>query len=185
MAKTFSSMLPLGTHAPLFSLRDVTTNKIVTLSNNQQTTATVIMFICNHCPYVKHINSELTQLAKDYIPKGIYFLGINANDVTSYPDDSPANMKKTAQEEGYPFPYLFDETQEVAKAYQAACTPDFFIFDKNNMLVYRGQLDDSRPGNQIAVTGKSIRDALLCLITNQPVSKEQKPSMGCNIKWKE
>ncbi|STX38519.1 thioredoxin family protein [Legionella feeleii] len=184
MAKTPSSMLPLGTTAPQFSLFDVVSNKKIGLDNSPQARATVIMFICNHCPYVKHVNKELTKLANDYLPKGVRFLAINSNDVEKYPDDSPDNMKKTAQTEAYPFPYLYDETQEVAKAYHAACTPDFYVFDSNLNLVYRGQLDDSRPGNQIEVTGKSIRDALDCLLANQPINPDQKPSLGCNIKWK-
>ena len=184
MAKTASSMLPLGTTAPQFSLLDVVSNKKIGLDNSHQARSTVIMFICNHCPYVKHVNKELTKLANDYSSKGVYFLAINSNDVEKYPDDSPDNMKKTARAEAYPFPYLYDETQEVAKAYHAACTPDFYVFDSNLNLVYRGQLDDSRPGNQIEVTGKSVRDALDCLLANQPINPDQKPSLGCNIKWK-
>lgn len=184
MTKTASNMLPLGTPAPQFSLLDVMSGHKVQLNNFSKVKATVVMFICNHCPYVKHINKELTQLANDYIPKGVNFIAINSNDVEAYPDDSPDNMKKTAHREGYPFPYLFDPTQEVARAYQAACTPDFYVFDSKLQLVYRGQLDDSRPGNQIAVTGHSIRQALDCLLTNLPISAEQKPSLGCNIKWK-
>jgi peroxiredoxin len=185
MAKTLSTMLPLGTQAPQFSLLDVVSGKTISLNGKQDVPATVIMFICNHCPYVKHVNNELTRLANDYMSKGIRFLAINSNDVDHYPDDSPENMKKTASTLGYPFPYLFDETQEVARAYQAACTPDFFVFDKNNMLAYRGQLDDSRPGNNIAPDGSSVRKALDCLLDGQPVREEQKPSIGCNIKWKE
>ncbi|ARG97663.1 thioredoxin family protein [Legionella micdadei] len=185
MAKTASNMLPLGTYAPHFSLLDVVSGKKVNLNESSKGKITVVMFICNHCPYVKHINKELTCLANDYIPKGVKFYAINSNNVESYPDDSPENMKKTASIEGYPFPYLFDETQEVAKAYQAACTPDFYVFDSNLKLSYRGQLDDSRPGNHIAVTGNSIRQALDCLLTNQPLDFEQKPSLGCNIKWKD
>jgi thiol-disulfide isomerase/thioredoxin len=185
MAKTPSSMLPLGTHAPQFSLVDVISGKKKELSSFKAAKSTVIMFICNHCPYVKHVNKELTRLANDYLPKGVNFIAINSNDVENYPDDSPENMKKTALAEGYPFPYLFDETQEVAKAYQAACTPDFFVFDANLVLVYRGQLDDSRPGNQVEVTGNSIRQALDSLLANQPIKFEQKPSLGCNIKWKD
>jgi thiol-disulfide isomerase/thioredoxin len=142
------------------------------------------MFICNHCPYVKHINKELTRLANDYMKKDVNFIAINSNDVMNYPDDSPENMRITAREQAFPFPYLFDEAQEVAKAYQAACTPDFYVFDSNLVLVYRGQLDDSRPGNKIAVTGDSIRNVLDCLLNNKPISIEQKPSLGCNIKWK-
>jgi thiol-disulfide isomerase/thioredoxin len=185
MAKTASSMLPLGTHAPQFSLLDVVSGKTVSLNGNTDAKATVIMFICNHCPYVKHVNKELSHLTNDYKNKGVRFIAINSNDVNKYPDDSPENMKKTALEQNYPFPYLFDETQEVAKAYQAACTPDFFVFDKDIMLSYRGQLDDSRPGNNIKVNGNSIRLALDCLLNDKPVPEHQKPSMGCNIKWKE
>ncbi|KTC93733.1 MULTISPECIES: thioredoxin family protein [Legionella] len=184
MAKTPSNMLPLGTYAPQFSLIDVISNEKKELSSFNEAKSTVVMFICNHCPYVKHVSKELTRLANDYLPKGVNFIAINSNDIENYPDDSPENMKKTALEEGYPFPYLFDETQEVAKAYQAACTPDFFVFDANLVLVYRGQLDDSRPGNQIEVTGSSIRKALDCLLIDQPIKCEQKPSLGCNIKWK-
>lgn len=184
MAKTPSNMLTLGTLAPQFSLLDVVSGKKVTLNDNQNAQATLIMFICNHCPFVKHVNQELTRLAQDYIPKNVRVIAINSNDVDNYPDDSPENMKRTAQAENYPFPYLFDETQEVAKAYHAACTPDFYVFDSKLMLVYRGQLDESRPGNAIPVSGRSIRDALDCLLTAKPVNPEQKPSLGCNIKWK-
>ena len=185
MAKIPSSMLPLGTHAPLFSLLDVISGNTVSLNENQVSAATVIMFICNHCPYVKHVNDELTHLSDDYMAKNVRFIAINSNDIDNYPDDSPANMKITAIKQRYPFPYLFDETQEVAKAYQATCTPDFFVFDKNLMLSYRGQLDDSRPGNNIDVNGSSIREAIDCLLANKPVPITQKPSIGCNIKWKE
>lgn len=185
MPKAHSIMLPLGTPAPHFTLNDVISGKQVELNRPHDAKATVIMFICNHCPYVKHVSKQLTILANDYLPKGVRFLAINANDVDKYPDDSPENMKRMAVQENYPFPYLFDETQEVAKAYQAVCTPDFFIFDKDHLLAYRGQLDDSKPGNDVAVTGASIRHALDCLLANQAVSGEQKPSMGCTIKWKE
>ncbi len=185
MAKTPSNMLALGTQAPGFSLTDVLTGQTVTLQSPESTpTATVICFICNHCPYVRHINQGLTQLANDYLSQNIRFIAINANDTEAYPDDAPEHMKTTAEKEGYPFPYLFDETQEVAKAYKAACTPDFFVFNKTLQLAYRGQLDDSRPGNNLPVDGASIRDALDCLIQNKPVSTDQKPSIGCNIKWK-
>lgn len=184
MAKTPSTMSPLGTQAPFFSLTDVVTGKTINLTQDNQAKATVIMFICNHCPYVKHINKELTRLANDYLPKQIRFYAINSNDVGNYPDDSPDNMKRTAKAEQYPFPYLFDETQEVARAYQAACTPDFFVYDNKLSLIYRGQFDDSRPGNAIPVTGDSIRTALDCMLSNHTVSEAQKPSLGCNIKWK-
>ncbi len=184
MSKTPSTMLPLGTVAPDFELEDVTTGNQVKLRNATDYTATVIMFLCNHCPYVRHVNDELVRLANDYRSRGIRFLAISSNDVDNYPDDSPENMIITAATLNYPFPYLYDETQEVAKSYQAACTPDFFVFNKNMSLIYRGQLDDSRPGNSIPVTGSSIRQALDCLLNNNPLEFEQKPSLGCNIKWK-
>nr|HAT8713269.1 redoxin domain-containing protein [Legionella jordanis] len=184
MAKTPSNMIPLGTHAPEFSLIDVVSGSRVSLTDKSLPQPTVIMFICNHCPYVKHINKGLTSLANDYIPKGIRFLAINSNDVSAYPSDSPDNMRKTAAEENYPFPYLYDETQEVAKAYQAACTPDFYVFNDNLDLVYRGQMDDSRPGNNIEVSGEDIRSVLDALLNKKPITIEQKPSLGCSIKWK-
>jgi thiol-disulfide isomerase/thioredoxin len=146
--------------------------------------ATVIMFICNHCPYVKHVSHELANLAKDYQAKGISFIAISSNDVETHPDDAPDKMKQTAHDWGLSFPYLYDETQEVAKAYQAACTPDFYIFDAELRCVYRGQLDDSRPNTDIPVTGKDLRAALDAILADEPVNPEQKPSMGCNIKWK-
>jgi thiol-disulfide isomerase/thioredoxin len=185
MAKTPSLMLPLGTIAPSFYLKDVLSDEIVSLETSHRPLATVIMFICNHCPYVKHANEGIVALANDYQSKNIRFIAINANDVNQFPDDAPEEMKRVGREVGYTFPYLYDITQEVAKAYQAACTPDFYIFDANLSLVYRGQMDDSRPGNTIPVTGKSIREALDCIIAQRPVSKIQKPSLGCNIKWKE
>jgi len=184
MAKIPSSMLPLGTPAPHFSLLDVVSGQTITMNGQQQWPISVIMFICNHCPYVKHVNHELCRLSNEYKLKGVQFIAINSNDIESYPDDSPENMKEIALLHHYPFPYLFDETQEVAKAYQATCTPDFFVYDKNNTLCYRGQLDDSRPGNNIEVTGDSIRLALDNMLANKPVSTHQKPSLGCNIKWK-
>ncbi|TAL63455.1 MAG: thioredoxin family protein [Legionella sp.] len=185
MTRTASTMLPLGTVAPDFQLNDVITNKSIRLHDNQNYIATVIMFICNHCPFVKHVNAGLTALANDYLDKNVRFIAINANDVEHYPDDSPENMIITAKEWNYPFPYVFDETQEIASAYHAACTPDFFVFDESLALAYRGQLDDSRPGNNIPVTGSSIRSALDCLLKHEPIKLEQKPSLGCNIKWKE
>ncbi|MDF1677540.1 MAG: thioredoxin family protein [Legionellaceae bacterium] len=185
MAKTPSSMLPLGTQAPGFSLTDVISKTPINLhQSDSQEVATVIFFICNHCPYVKHINEALTELARDYMPQNVRFLAINSNDTENYPDDSPENMKITAEQLGYPFPYLFDETQEVARAYQAACTPDFFVFDQDLLLAYRGQLDDSRPGNGLKPDGASIREALDCLIRGKAIPHNQKPSIGCNIKWK-
>lgn len=184
MSKTPSAMLPLGTAAPLFTLPDVCSGKSYSLQPNTNVKATVIMFICNHCPYVKHVNEELVRIAKDYQPKQVDFLAINSNDIEKYPDDSPEHMKEHARALHYPFPYLFDESQEVAKAYQAACTPDFYLFDKHLNLIYRGQLDDSRPGNDLPVTGSSLRQALDDYLNGLSISVEQKPSLGCNIKWK-
>lgn len=184
MAHTPSNMLPLGTVAPDFKLLDTITDKMMRRSDLQSTTATAIMFICNHCPFVKHVQHELVRLAKDFQPRGISFVAISSNDVSEYPDDSPQRMREVAKEFGYPFPYLYDETQQVAKAYQAACTPDFYVFDRDLKCVYRGQLDDSRPGNGIPVTGKDLRAALDNILQSKPVNVNQKPSMGCNIKWK-
>lgn len=184
MADTPSVMVELGTKAPAFTLKDVVSGEQKSLSQLKSDKATVIMFICNHCPFVNHVNKELVRLANDYIPKGISFIAISSNDVENYPQDSPDKMKEVAEEQGYPFPYLYDETQEVAKAYQAACTPDFYIFDGDLNLVYRGQLDDSRPGNSEPVNGKNIRAALDNILTGKPVDENQKPSIGCNIKWK-
>lgn len=180
-----SYMMPLGTIAPDFSLPNVVTDETVTLQSLKSNFATVVMFICNHCPYVKHVQGELVKIANDYQPKGISFIAINSNDVVNYPDDSPAKMKEVAQQLCYPFPYLYDETQEVAKAYQAACTPDFYVFDQDLKCVYRGQLDDARPKNDIPVTGKDVRAVLEALLAGQPINVEQKPSMGCGIKWKQ
>ena len=184
MVKTLSNMLPLGTQAPHFVLLDVVKQKQVHFPSDITYKATVICFICNHCPFVKHINTGLVRLANDYLPQQVQFLAINSNDVTRYPEDSPAHMSEIAKELHYPFPYLYDETQEVAKAYQAACTPDFFVFDTKLKLVYRGQLDDARPGNHTPVTGESIRQALDAILSDTVVTTEQKTSIGCNIKWK-
>ena len=184
MARTPSTMTALGTTAPDFTLSDTVSDKQISLHEIKGDVATVIMFICNHCPFVLHVNSALVKLANDYSNQKISFVGISSNDVTTHPDDGPDKMKITAMELKYPFPYLYDETQEVAKSFDAACTPDFFIFNNRLELVYRGQLDDSRPGNGIPVSGRDIRRALNCLINNQPVPEEQRPSMGCNIKWK-
>jgi thiol-disulfide isomerase/thioredoxin len=184
MAMTPSTMLPLGTVAPNFTLFDTVSGKESSLSNLKSDKATVIMFICNHCPFVKHVQKQLVQLAKDYQSKNVSFIAINSNDVQSYPADSPEKMKETAIQEGYSFPYLFDATQAVANAYQAACTPDFYIFDNTMQCVYRGQLDDSRPGNNIPVTGHDIRVALDAILAGRAVDINQKPSIGCNIKWK-
>ncbi len=184
MAAVPSKMIPLGTRAPDFSLPDTISGKTLSLSELKSQKATVIMFICNHCPYVQHVNHELVRLANDYIPKGVAFIAISSNDAAQYPDDAPDKMKEVAQQLGYSFPYLYDESQEVARAYDAACTPDIYIFDKNLKLAYRGQLDDSRPGNGVPVTGKDVRAALDNLLLGKPVSADQKPSIGCNIKWK-
>lgn len=184
MVKTYSTMATLGSDAIPFSLPDVVSNQLVHFKKESGNIATVLMFICNHCPFVKYIQHELTKLGQDYADKNILFLAINSNDIEHYPADSPENMRITAEEAGYPFPYLFDKTQEIARAYHAACTPDFFIYDKNARLVYRGQLDDARPGNEKPIDGHSIREALDNLLQNLPVSPNQKASMGCNIKWK-
>ena len=184
MARTPSTMVRLGTKAPDFTLPDTVSGKSLSLTNIEGETATMIMFICNHCPFVKHVNTELVRLADDYKNKGIGFVAISSNDVINHPDDAPGLMTQVAKRLKYPFPYLYDESQETAKAYDAACTPDFFIYDKDLRLVYRGQLDDSRPGNELPVTGEDIRYALDCLVNNEPVPQEQRPSIGCNIKWK-
>jgi peroxiredoxin len=183
MALTPSTMLPLGTVAPDFHLPD-TNGKIVSPGDFQGKTALLIIFMCNHCPYVIHIRAGLAQLARDYVAKSVGMVGISANDVNHYPDDSPAKMKEEAKSADYIFPYLYDETQGVAKAYHAACTPDIFLFDQNRKLVYRGQFDDSRPGNGIHVTGKDLRAAIDALLAGKPVSEKQTASIGCNIKWK-
>ncbi|WP_299278502.1 thioredoxin family protein [uncultured Psychroserpens sp.] len=184
MALTPSNMLPLGTKAPNFELINTVDNSLVSLENARGVEGTIIMFICNHCPFVKHVNDELSKLAKDYSSKGINTIAISSNDVVNYPDDAPHLMKENAITNDFIFPYLYDETQEVARAYDAACTPDFYVFDKHLNLVYRGQLDDSRPGNGKPVTGKNMRETLDNLLKNNPISEVQKPSIGCNIKWK-
>jgi peroxiredoxin len=178
-------MLPLGTAAPDFTLPDTVSGKEISLSDIQSDQATVVMFLCNHCPFVKHVNPELVRLANDYQAKNVAFVAISSNDVENYPQDSPQRMKEVAETLGYPFPYLYDEDQSVARAYQAACTPDFFIFDDAMKLVYRGQLDSSRPGNNIPLNGQDIRAALDAILAGDPVSADQRPSIGCNIKWKE
>ncbi|MCX7547537.1 thioredoxin family protein [Xanthomarina sp. F1114] len=184
MARTPSSMLPLGTKAPSFILMDTVSGNNYSLKNLKGLKATIVMFICNHCPFVQHINNEISQLAKDYKSKGVNLIAISSNDVENYPQDSPEKMKTNALEQDFIFPYLYDKSQEVARAYKAACTPDFYVFNQNLELVYRGQLDDSRPDNDIPVTGNDIRHALNCLIKNEENTRSQKPSIGCNIKWK-
>ena len=183
MSLTPSNMLDLGTKAPDFRLLNVKNNQFVNLSEIKGKHGTVIMFICNHCPFVKHVNDELVRLANDYKVTGFGFAAISSNDVENYPQDHPDKMAVVADELNYPFPYLYDVTQEVAKAYQAACTPDFYVFDENLKLFYRGQLDDSRPKNGLPLTGRNLREALDALLNNQHPPKVQKPSMGCNIKW--
>jgi peroxiredoxin len=177
-------MLPLGTIAPDFQLLNVVTGEIESLQQLRSQVATLIMFICNHCPFVKHIQPELAKLGTDYISRGVSIIAINANDVSNYPEDSPEQMQLIATQWHFTFPYLFDATQSVAKAYDAACTPDFYLFDSQLKCVYRGQLDDSRPGNDIPVTGADLRAALDALLAGNPIDSKQKPSLGCNIKWK-
>ena len=185
MAVTPSNMLPIGTKAPDFKLYDTVSGEHQSLDDLKSDKGTLVMFICNHCPYVKHVNPELVRLANDYKEKGISFIAISSNDVESHPQDSPEKMSQNAKEQGYPFPYLYDETQEVAKAYKAACTPDFFLFDGDLKLVYRGRLDESSPGNNKPLNGKDLRHALDKLLQGETIpEKEQYPSMGCNIKWK-
>lgn len=184
MALKESSMLPLGTRAPSFTLYDVISKQELTLDELKSETATVIMFICNHCPYVKHVQPELIRMADDYRPEGIAFVAISSNDVEKYPEDSPDLMREEARKWGYSFPYLYDETQAVARSYDAVCTPDFYIFDKAMKLIYRGRLDDSRPGNEKPLTGRDMRQALDDCLKGNPVSTHQIPSQGCNIKWR-
>ncbi|OIQ29719.1 MAG: thioredoxin family protein [Bacteroidetes bacterium MedPE-SWsnd-G2] len=184
MARTPSNMLPLGTKAPDFQLIDTTDFKSKSLTELKGEKGTLIMFICNHCPFVKHVNDELSKLAKDFLSQGINCIAISSNDVENHPEDAPELMQKLILDEDFIFPYLYDETQEIAKAYDAACTPDFFLFDQQLKLVYRGQLDDSRPGNGKPVNGKDLRMAINLLIENKAPLDQQKPSIGCNIKWK-
>lgn len=176
-------MLPLGTPAPYFSLPD-TGGMNVSRAQFQSAPALLVMFLCNHCPYVKHVQKALADLARTYQAKGVAVVGINSNDVSRYPADSPVKMAEEASAAGYSFPYLYDETQKVARAYQAACTPDFFLFDRQPRLVYRGQMDASRPGNGVPNTGRDLREALDAVLSGKPVTVDQKPSMGCNIKWR-
>lgn len=184
MSLTPSTMLPLGTIAPDFTLQDTISKKMISLSDIRSDHATVVFFICNHCPYVKHIQNKLCDVVKKYQEKGITFAAINANDTMKYPDDSPERMEEEAKKMGYTFPYLFDYTQEVAKSYQAACTPDFYIFDHNLACVYRGRFDESTPGNNKPVTGNDLCNALDAVLSGKPVDSAQLPSVGCNIKWK-
>lgn len=184
MAVTASKMLPLGTSALDFKLPD-TAGNMVSLRDFEEAPAFLVIFICNHCPFVKHILNAMVELIKEYQAKGVAVVGINSNDVVNFPDDRPEMMAKVVKEAGFTFPYLYDETQEVAKAYRAACTPDFFLFDSERTLVYRGQMDDSRPGTGITITGADLTAAIDAVLEGKPVSEEQKPSIGCNIKWKQ
>lgn len=184
MALTPSTMLPLGTQAPDFALPDAVSGNTISLSTFNGKQALLVMFICRHCPYVQHIKGELAKLGKDYAKSSAGMVAISANDAANYPDDAPPRLKAMAEELGFAFPFCHDESQATAKAYTAACTPDFFLFDADRTLVYRGQLDDSRPGNNKPVTGKDLRAAIDAVLAGQPVSSEQRPSIGCNIKWK-
>lgn len=184
MVKTPSTMMALGKKAPDFALTDTVSGDIIKLNDGQSYKGTAILFICNHCPFVIHIQEALARVAKNYGEKGIRFIAISSNDVETHPDDSPENMKRIAAENGYTFPYLYDETQEVAKAYGAACTPDLFLFDENLACVYRGQFDASTPGNDVPVTGDQLCNAMDNLLAGTAISDEQQPSVGCNIKWR-
>jgi peroxiredoxin len=184
MARTESTMLSLGTVAPDFSLTDVVSEKIVRRDDFHGQKALLVMFICTHCPFVKHVETGLAKLGADYAGKPMGIVAVSSNDAVAYPDDAPAGLKQQAITYGFRFPYLYDETQQVAKTYQAACTPDLFLFDANFRLVYRGQFDSSRPGNGIPVTGEDLRAAIDAVLADQPVSEDQRASIGCNIKWK-
>jgi peroxiredoxin len=183
MAAT-STMLPLGTEAPEFKLADVVSGRTVTLDDFEDRSALLVMFICRHCPYVTHVRPALAELGREHASSGLGIVAIGANDPAAYPEDAPESLAAEAVEAGYVFPYLFDETQEVAKAYTAACTPDFFLFDGDRRLVYRGQMDSSRPGNGIPVTGQDLRGAIDAVLDSRPVPEDQRPSVGCSIKWR-
>tara|TARA_B110000967_G_scaffold97295_1_gene99903 strand:- start:7344 stop:7910 length:567 start_codon:yes stop_codon:yes gene_type:complete len=184
MALTPSNMLPVGTEAPNFELWDSVSNSIKTLNNLRGSKGTLVLFICNHCPFVIHINQTLVALGNEVQPKGVNIIAISSNDAKTYPQDGPEAMQSHAEKLNYPFPYLYDETQLVAKAYEAACTPDFYLFNADLKLTYRGQLDDSRPGNGLPVNGSDLKHAIQCLIENKKNNNPQKPSVGCSIKWK-
>jgi peroxiredoxin len=179
-----STMLALGTKAPEFELPDVTDGRIVSLSDFETRRALLVMFICRHCPYVRHVREELARLGRDFADSELGIVAISSNEIDEYPEDRPESLAEEAREAGYVFPYLFDETQEVAKAYTAACTPDFFLFDADRALVYRGQLDDSRPSNGLPVTGTDLRAAIDAVLSGRPVSEDQRASIGCGIKWR-
>lgn len=184
MARTASTMLALGTPAPAFQLPDVVSGETLSLANFADQSVLLVMFICRHCPFVKHVQDELAKLGKDYQNKGVAIVAISANDAENYPNDAPDSLKAMAEELNLSFPLCYDASQSVAKSYTAACTPDFFVFDSERQLAYRGQLDDSRPGNDKPVDGRDLRAAIDALLSQQPVSPDQKPSIGCNIKWK-
>ena len=184
MARTPTTIIPLGFKAPDFNLPNVVTGEMNNLLDCSGTCATVVVFMCNHCPFVIHILEEMVAVAKEFEPKGINFIAISSNDVVNYPDDSPKKMKELAMSSGFPFPYLYDESQDIAKSYSAACTPDFSVFDNQLLCVYRGQFDDARPGNDMPVTGSDLRRVLHCIADSIPLNFEQVPSLGCNIKWK-
>ena len=182
MARTPSNMVKLGTQAPSFKLINTINDKLITSDTIFNKNGTIIMFICNHCPFVIHVLDEIISISEEYF-ENISFIAISSNDIVNYPEDSPELMKKLAIDKKFKFPYLYDENQEVAKNYDAACTPDFFLYNKNQKLIYRGQLDDSRPGNNIPITGNDLRKAIVSLIDGKEIEKNQKPSIGCNIKW--
>ena len=184
MAKTLSTMLELGTAAPDFSLPDVVSGETVSLNDFADKKALLVMFICRHCPFVKHVESELAQIGIDYESKDVGIVAVSANDAAEFPDDAPESLKEMAEQLGFKFPFLYDESQETAKAYSAACTPDFFLFDRSRKLVYRGQLDDSRPDSGKPVTGKDLRAAVDAVLNDQAINADQRASIGCNIKWK-
>lgn len=184
MARTYSTMTPLGTELPSFSLPNVMTGRIVSDSDYEGAPALLVMFLCNHCPFVKHVRDEVAAFAREYQERGLAVVGISANDTRAYPQDGPEGMKEEAREAGYAFPYLFDETQEVAKAFHAACTPDFFLFGADRRLAYRGQFDGSRPSNDVPITGEDLRTATDLVLAGRHPPEQQTPSIGCNIKWK-
>lgn len=184
MALTSSHMLPLGTIAPAFALPDVVTHQVVTLENFLGETGLLVMFLCRHCPYVKYVEEEVAKIGRDYRSRGLGIVAISSNDIAQYPDDAPDKLKEMAERLYFNFPFCYDESQDVARHYQAACTPDFYLFDAARRLVYRGQLDESRPGTGRMVTGKDLRNAIEALLAGQPMASQQTPSIGCNIKWK-
>jgi peroxiredoxin len=184
MSAVPSTMLPLGTTLPAFTLQNAVDGRTVSPADYRDRPALLVMFICNHCPYVQHVRQEIGRIAADYAPRGVAIVAISSNDIAAYPEDAPGEMQALARAEGWEFPYLFDEAQTVARAFHAACTPEFYLFDKARGLVYRGQLDGSRPKNGVPVTGKDLRAALDALLAGKPISREQTPSVGCNIKWK-